>query len=148
MVLVFPGKVGVMVTAVGLADSVKLGPAATVRETVVVAVELPEVPVIVMTVVPTAADPVAVSDRTLVDVVGFVPKVAVTPVGTFEAARVTAPVNPFKSVTVIVLVPAAPPCEIDTDVGRAARVNPVCKLAFHATARLSASTEPRPVTRL
>jgi hypothetical protein len=91
------------------ADSVKLGPAATVRETVVVAVELPEVPVIVIVVVPTAAAPLAVSERTLVNVVGFVPKVAVTPVGTFEAARVTLPVKPFKSVTVIVLFPAAPP---------------------------------------
>jgi hypothetical protein len=146
--LVLPASVGVIVKLVGFADKEKLGPAVTVSETVVVAVELPEVPVIVIVVVPGVAEPLAVSERMLVVVVGFVPKVAVTPVGTFEAARVTAPVNPFKSVTVIVLVPAAPPCEIDTDVGLAARVKPVCKLVFQATASLSASTEPRPVTRL
>ena len=88
------------------AESVK---PVTVRETVVVAVALPDVPVIVMVVVPGVAAALAVSESTLVVVVEVGLNVAVTPVGKLEAARLTLPVNPFKSVTVIVLVPAAPP---------------------------------------
>jgi hypothetical protein len=75
-----------------------------------------------MVEVPTAAAPLAVSERVLVEVVGFVPNDAVTPVGRFEAARVTLPANPFKSLTVIVVTPAVPPCEIETVVGEAASV--------------------------
>jgi hypothetical protein len=136
MTLVLPASVGVIVKLAGFADSEKLGPAVTVTETVVVAVELPEVPVTVIVVVPGVADPLAISDKVAVVVVEVGVKVAVTPVGKLEAARLTLPVNPFKSVTVIVVFPAAPPVEIDTDVGLAARVKPVCKLASHAVARL------------
>jgi hypothetical protein len=146
--LVLPGSVGVMVTLAGFAESEKLGPAVTVSESVVVAVVLPEVPVIVIVAVPTAAVPLAISERVLVVLVEVGVKVAVTPDGRFEAARLTLPVNVPTSVTVIVVFPAAPPCAIDTDVGLAASVKPFCKLAFHARARLSASTDPKPVTRL
>jgi hypothetical protein len=50
----------------------------------------------------------ALSVSTLVEVVGLVANVAVTPAGNPDAARVTDPVNPFTSVTVIVSVPLAP----------------------------------------
>ena len=83
----------------------------TVSASVVVAVKLPEVPVIVTVADPVVAVLVAVSVSTLVPVVGFVPNAAVTPLGRPDAARVTLPVNPPTSVTVIVLVPL-PPCVI------------------------------------
>lgn len=57
---------------------------------------------------PVVAVELAVSVRTLVDVVGLVPKLAVTPAGNPEADNVTLPVNPPEGVTVIVLDPLAP----------------------------------------
>src|ERR1700679_2188255 len=74
----------------------------------VLAVRLPEVPVMVTVDVPTVAELLAVSVSTLDAVVGLVPKEAVTPVGKPEAARVTLPVNPPTSATVIVSVPLLP----------------------------------------
>jgi len=82
--------------------------ALTVRAMVVVAVKLPEVPVMVTVEVPVVAVLLAVSVNTLVPVVGFVPNAAVTPLGNPDAASVTLPVNPFLSVTVMVLVPLVP----------------------------------------
>jgi hypothetical protein len=96
---------------VGEAPMVKFGdPAAglTVRAIVVVATRLPEVPVMVTVAVPVVAVALAVSVTTLVPDVGFVPNVAVTPLGKPDAASVTLPVNPFWSFTVMVLVPLAP----------------------------------------
>lgn len=93
---------------VGFADKVKFGPEVTVSETVVLAVRLPEVPVMVIVEVPAAAEAPTVSVRRLVVVVGLVPNAAVTPVGRPEAARVTLPVNPLAGITVIVLVPLEP----------------------------------------
>lgn len=80
----------------------------TVSAIVVVAVVDPEVPVIVTVDDPTVAVALAVSVSTLVPVVGFVPKEAVTPLGRPVAARVTLPVNPPVSVTVIVSVAVFP----------------------------------------
>lgn len=99
-----------MVTDVGEALTLKAGVAVelTVRESVVLADRLPEVPVMVTVDVPVVAVALAVSVNTLVPVVGFVPNVAVTPLGKPEAAKVTLPVNPFKSFTVMVLVPLPP----------------------------------------
>jgi len=101
------------VTEVGDAAMVKFGVAVefTVSASVVVAVKLPEVPVMVTVADPVVAVLLAVSVSTLVPVVGFVPNAAVTPLGRPDAARVTLPVNPPTSVTVIVLVPL-PPCVI------------------------------------
>lgn len=93
----------------------------TVRASVVVAVRLPEVPVMVTVELPVVAVELAVRVSTLVPVVGFVPKAAVTPLGRPEAARVTLPVNPPASVTVMVLVPV-PPCVIDRLVGESERL--------------------------
>jgi hypothetical protein len=109
MVLV-PLAPWVTVTDVGEAPMVKFGVAVelTVRATVVVAVRLPEVPVMVTVDVPVVAVELAVNVNTLVPVVGFVPNAAVTPLGRPDAARVTLPLNPPASVTVMVLVPLLP----------------------------------------
>jgi len=64
--------------------------------------------------VPVAAVLLAVSVRTLVEVVGFTLKPAVTPVGRFKADSVTLPLKPPTGVTVTVVVPAAPPCVMVT----------------------------------
>lgn len=79
-----------------------------VRLMVVVWVSDPDVPVMVIVLVPVVAVLLAVNVRTLVDVVGFVPKLAVTPPGRAEFESVTDPVNPFRSVTEIVLLPLVP----------------------------------------
>jgi|SRR5208282_428548 len=99
-----------MVTDVGEAAMVKFGLAAalTVRASVVVALKLPEVPVMVTVAVPVVAVLLAVRVSTLVPVVGLVPNTAVTPLGNPDAASVTLPVNPSTSVTVMVLVPLLP----------------------------------------
>ena len=68
----------------------------------------PEVPVIVTVKVPVVALLLAVSVRTLVEVVGSVPNVAVTPAGRPEADKFTLLVNPPVGVTVIVLFPLFP----------------------------------------
>lgn len=69
-----------------------------------VAVKLPEVPVIVTGPEKYAALLLAVSVNTLLPLVGFVPHVAVTPLGNPDAANVTLPVNPYCGVTVIEVV--------------------------------------------
>jgi hypothetical protein len=101
----------VMVSELGDAETLKFGDdaALTVSATVVVAVKLPDVPVIVTVAVPVVAVLLAVSVSVLVEVVGLVLNAAVTPLGKPEAARVTLPENPPRSVTVIVLVPPEPP---------------------------------------
>ena len=65
-------------------------------------------PVIVTVAVPVVAVLLAVNVTTLVEVVGLVPKLAVTPDGRPEADRVTLPVKPPEGVSVIVLLPLAP----------------------------------------
>lgn len=69
---------------------------------------MPEVPVTVTVAVPVVAVLLAVRVKTLVEVVGLVPKLAVTPAGSPEAESVTDPVKPFSGVTVIVLFPLVP----------------------------------------
>jgi len=61
-----------------------------------------------MVLVPVAAVLLAVNVRTLVDVAGFVPKEAVTPLGNPEADSDTDPVKPPDGETVTVLLPLAP----------------------------------------
>ena len=74
----------------------------------VVCVSVPDFPVIVTVAAPTVAVLLAVKVTTLVDVVGLVPNVAVTPDGNPEADRVTLPVKPPEGVSVMVLVPVVP----------------------------------------
>lgn len=94
----------------GEAESEKSGVAVafTVSEIVVVCVSEPEVPVIVTVEVPVVAVEPAVNVTELVDVVGLVPKLAVTPDGRPEADNVTLPVNPPEGLTVIVLLVLLP----------------------------------------
>lgn len=95
--------------------------AVIVKASVVVAVRLPEVPVMVTVELPVVAVELAVRVRMLLPVVGFVPKAAVTPLGRPEAARVTLPLNPPTSVTETVLVPLLP-CVIERVLGESERV--------------------------
>jgi hypothetical protein len=131
VIVLVPLAPWVTVTEAGEAAMVKLGVAValTVRASVVVAVRLPEVPVMVTVDVPVVAVLLAVRVSTLVPVVGFVPNAAVTPLGRPDAASVTLPVNPFTSVTVMVLVPL-PPWVIDRLLGESESV----KLAVAAPA--------------
>jgi hypothetical protein len=92
--------------------SVKLPGPVIVSAIVVDAVNVPDVPVMVTVDVAAAAVPLAVSVSTLLLVAGFVPKLAVTPAGNPDAARVTLPLNGAPSVIVIVSVPLAP-CAMD-----------------------------------
>jgi hypothetical protein len=85
-----------------------LVPVLTVRAMVVVADNVPDVPVIVTMEDPVTAVLLAVRVSTLLPAVGFVPNEAVTPLGKPDAAIVTLPVNPPTSVTLIVLVPLLP----------------------------------------
>ena len=65
-------------------------------------------PVIVTDVVPVVAVALAVKVSTLLPVVGFVPKLAVTPEGRADVESVTLPVKPPLGVTVIVELPLVP----------------------------------------
>lgn len=98
------------VKLVGEADSEKFGAAGalTVKLIDVVWLRVPEVPVIVTVEVPVVAVLLALNVTTLVDVVGFVPKLAVTPAGSPDADKLTLPVNPPLGVTVMVELPLLP----------------------------------------
>jgi len=78
---------------------------------------------------PTVAVELAVSVSTLVALAGLVAKAAVTPLGRPDAARVTLPVNPSTSVTVMVPV-ADLPWEMAKVEGEAASVKPGAGLAM------------------
>ena len=121
VIVLVPCEPRVMPTLVGEAESVKLPDEDefTVSWIVVELFRLPETPLIVTVTVPVVAVLLAISVRTLVDVVGFVPKVAVTPEGKPEADSATLPLKPSTACTVIVLVPPGPPCVIVTLVGDA-----------------------------
>jgi hypothetical protein len=111
VIVLVPLLPGFTVNEAGEALIVKFGVAGafTVRVRVVFAVKLPEVPVMVTVTFPVVAVLLAVSVRVLVVVVLVGLNTAVTPLGRPDAARLTLPLNPFRSFTVIVLVPAAPP---------------------------------------
>jgi hypothetical protein len=95
--------------------------ALTVRAMVVLAVVLPETPLMVTVEVPVAAVLLAVKVTTLLPVVGLVPKAAVTPLGWPEAESVTLPLNPSTSVTVMVSV-ALLPCVTESEEAESDRV--------------------------
>jgi hypothetical protein len=75
---------------------------------VVALVKLPEEPVIVTVTVPVCAAPAADRVKRLPVVAGFVPKLALTPVGSPVTLKFTLPVNPLSGLMVIVVEPAAP----------------------------------------
>jgi len=82
--------------------------ATTVKVIVVEAVRVPDVPPMVTRYAPAVAELLAANVTTLAAVAGFVPNVAVTPLGRPVAASVTAPVKPPTSATVIVPVELEP----------------------------------------
>lgn len=96
-------------------------PLPTVRSIVADEVSVPEVQVTVITVVASVAEEGTVNVRTLVVAVGLVANAVVIPVGRPDAAQVTLPVNPFTSVTVMVLVPVLPGATVSA-AGEAAMV--------------------------
>jgi hypothetical protein len=101
------------IPAAGLSQAIWTeGVELTVRAIVVVAEIVPEdvpveVPWMVIVAVPAVAELLAVSVSTLLPVAGLVPNAAVTPLGIPDAVRVTGPLNPPTSVTLIVSVPPA-----------------------------------------
>src|SRR5271157_5909916 len=118
----------------------------TVRARVVVATRLPEVPVMVTVTVPMVAVLLAVSVSVLVPVVGL--NDAVTPLGSPDAVRrLTLPVNPFRSFTVIVLVPPGPPWVIVRLLGESVSVNLGDGDPARASMRLCPFGLPHPVTK-
>src|SRR5215472_18337241 len=86
----------------------RVGSTRTVRESVVLLVRAPDVPVIVTVTVPVVAVPLAVSISALVLAVLPGLNDGVTPAGKPEIDRVTLPLKPFTGFTVMVLVPAEP----------------------------------------
>jgi hypothetical protein len=79
-----------------------------VREAVVLAVTPPDVPVMVMRVVPGVALALTETLREASLVVGLPVKVAVTPLGNPETAKATDPVNPYLGTTVMTDFPVPP----------------------------------------
>ena len=108
----------------GEAASVKPVEEVTLSVRLVVAVVLPDVPVTVTVNEPSVAVLLAVSVRTLevVDDAGL--NEAVTPLGRPDAVNDTVPVNPLRSVTVMVSVPLLP-CFTERLVAEGASVKPV-----------------------
>src|ERR1700753_2675129 len=80
----------------------------TVRAILVVAVKVPDVPVMMTFEVPAVAVLLAVRVSTLDPVVGLVPNTTPTPLGNPDADNVTLPANPPASITVTVSVMADP----------------------------------------
>ena len=98
-----PGEV-----AVGHGATFVAGEAMTTKVISVVADNAPEVPVTVIVDIPGVAEPLADRVRALVVAVELGLKDAVTPAGRLETVKPTLPVNPFRSVTVIVVVSDVP----------------------------------------
>jgi hypothetical protein len=110
----------------------------------VVALRVPEVPVMVTVAGPALPVALAVSVRTVVEVVGLVANAPVTPVGKPDAARVTLPVNGLTSVTVIVSVPPLP-CITDRVGAEVLRVNPPGVVTVRAIVVVSVRAPEVPV---
>ena len=98
----------VTIKLAGAVANVKLGAAFTARLSVAELDVVPEVPIAVTEVAPTAAADVALNVATLVVEVAAGLKETVTPLGRAEVVRVTLPAKPFLGVTVTVLVALAP----------------------------------------
>ena len=139
----------VRLRVLGDAEIVKFatGTGFTVRETVVLFVKLPDVPVTVTVTVPVAAVLVADSVKRLLVVAGFVPKTALTPFGRRDAVKLTLPLNPFRGLIVMEVEPAAP-CKKVRLAGDAERVKLGCgEDEDQLLTRLAALTVPIPVAK-
>jgi len=137
----------VMLKLLGDAERVKFLLGFTVRETVVVFVKLPDEPVTVTVMVPVVAAPVADRVRRLLVVAGFVPKMALTPLGRPEAVKFTLALNPFRGLIVMVVEPAAPWRRVKL-AGDAERVKPsCCEDEGQLLIKLAALIVPMPVAK-
>src|ERR1700676_4596836 len=122
VILLVPLWARAIIKLCGVAVTVKFPSGFTIRVIVVVALRLPDTPVIVTVAVPYFAVLLAVKVSMLDEVTGFPPKDAVTPWGRPEADKATFPENPFTGVMLIVLVPLPTPCTMVTAPGAAERV--------------------------
>ena len=120
----------------------------TVRETVVVCVMLPLMPVTVIVYVPVVV--VEGTVKLMVEVppgaemdVGL--KLTLTPVGPPVAVKATAELKPFKKVVVIVDVPLLP-CTTETEVAERVKLG-VGDVPARALIRLAPFMLPQPVTK-
>lgn len=113
-------------TLVGEAESVKLGGTVTVSAMVVVAVNEPDVPVMVTVtgLEEVAAEELAVSVSTSVFESTPAVKLAATPLGRPVAASVTVPVNPSTGTIVMSSPELVPPWATDTLAEESESVNP------------------------
>jgi len=121
VIVLFPLLPKGIVKVCGDAVSVKFAKL-TVSVMVVVALRLPEVPVMAMDVVPPGAVRPAVSVRTLLAVPGFGLKEAITPAGSLDVVSLTLPENPLLGVIMIVLAPLPTPLTMVTALGEAERL--------------------------
>lgn len=146
LTVVVPDAPWMIVSTPGESESMKLG-GWTLTVTLVDTVTLPEVPVTVTEAVAARAELLAVRVRTLVPAVGFVPHDAVTPVGSVDVtARLTLPVNPPASVTVMVVELDAP-WAIDTLPEELTSQKPGTCGPARASIRFCPFALPHPVTR-
>ena len=117
------------------------------RAIVVLMLRLPEVPVTVTVKVPIAAAPVADSVKRLVVVTGFVPKTALTPLGSPDAVKLTLLLNPFMGLIVRVIEPVPPWRKVKL-AGDAESVKLGCdEDDGQLLTRLAALTVPMPVAK-
>ena len=117
------------------------------RETVVVLVKLPEVPVMVNVRAPGAAVLATERVRAVLIVTGFAPKTALTPFGTPDVVRETLPLNPFRGLTVMVVEPEAPWSRVNA-AGDDESVKLGCVVdEGQLLTRLAAFTVPMPVAK-
>ena len=117
------------------------------KESVVVLVKPPEVPVTVTVKVPVVAVPAADSIRRLLAVAGFVPKAALTPFGKPEAVKFTLPLKPFSGLIEMVAEPEAP-CRMVKLAGDAERRKLGCVVdEGQLLTKFAALTVPMPVAK-
>jgi len=102
--------------------------------------------VTVTVTIPVVAVLVAANVRELVEVVGLVAKLAVTPLGRGVADKVTEPLKPFEGVTVIV-VPPLVPCATETEAGEADRLKSAVGFPARALIRPDPFGLPQPVAK-
>lgn len=105
--VVVPLVPGVMIRPFGKADSVKFG-SNVVSFIVVLRTKLPDVPVMVIVLVPIATESLTFSVNALLEVAGLGLNDEVTPLGRVLALRVTFPSKPSSGMMVIVPVPLLP----------------------------------------
>jgi hypothetical protein len=90
--------------------------------------------------------PVADRVKRLVVVAGFVPKLALTPLGKPETVKFTLPLNPLRGWIVMVVEPAAP-CRKARLAGDAEREKPGNDDDGQLLTKLAALTVPMPVAK-